>query len=205
MQIEQITHMEYKRLVAFASNGDMDAIIVLMPESSRNAKTPSAPYGSYEKASQVKISRRAESEEPLPYLSELNEKFSGDFLSQDVVAPNASIPLNTQRNVCFATLSSCISGSGNCTSHGSCQKKFASEDGSECYVCKCDSTLSNGTKYGGWACQKRDVSGPFWLILISSIVLMGLVGWGIGMLYSIGEEPLPGVISAGVSNTKSAR
>jgi len=30
--------------------------------------------------------------------------------------------------------------------------------------------------------------------------MIGLVGWGIGLLFSIGEEKLPGVIGAGVSS-----
>jgi hypothetical protein len=34
---------------------------------------------------------------------------------------------------------------------------------------------------------------------------MGLVGWGIGMLFSIGEEKLPGVIGAGVSSNRGGK
>ena len=54
--------------------------------------------------------------------------------------------------------------------------------------------------WGGSACHKKDVSGPFWLIAIFSIVMAGLVSWAIALMYSIGEEKLPGVIGAGVSS-----
>lgn len=54
--------------------------------------------------------------------------------------------------------------------------------------------------WGGAACQKKDISGPFWLIVGFTVVMIGLVSWAIGMLFSIGEEKLPGVIGAGVSS-----
>lgn len=47
------------------------------------------------------------------------------------------------------------------------------------------------------------MSTAFWLIATSSIVMAGLVGWAIGMLFSVGEEKLPGVIGAGVSSNRA--
>jgi len=35
--------------------------------------------------------------------------------------------------------------------------------------------------------------------------MMGLVGWAIGMIFSIGEEKLPGVIGAGVSSNRGPK
>lgn len=55
------------------------------------------------------------------------------------------------------------------------------------------------TYWGGPACQKKDVSIPFWLFVGTTLTLMFLVGSGIGMLYSMGAEELPSVIGAGVS------
>lgn len=80
-----------------------------------------------------------------------------------------------------------------------------------CFTCGCvpqnvtfklegNRTGSNIIYWGGSACQKKDVSGPFWLIAIFSVVMVGLISWAIGLLYSIGEETLPGVIGAGVSS-----
>jgi hypothetical protein len=79
-----------------------------------------------------------------------------------------------------------------------------------CYACGCSPSVDrflDGDQqrpsyrhiyWGGAACQKKDVSGPFWLIAIFTVVMIGLVSWSIGMLFSIGEETLPGVIGAGV-------
>lgn len=79
-----------------------------------------------------------------------------------------------------------------------------------CYACGCVYTEENFlegeskrpayriTYWGGAACQKKDVSGPFWLFATFTVVMIGLVSWAIGLLFSIGEEKLPGVIGAGV-------
>lgn len=42
----------------------------------------------------------------------------------------------------------------------------------------------------------------FWLIGGLSVVLVLGVAYGVGMLFSIGEEELPGVLSAGVTPPK---
>jgi hypothetical protein len=55
------------------------------------------------------------------------------------------------------------------------------------------------TYWGGPACQKKDVSQPFWLFAGSGIVLAFLISASIGLLYSMGNEELPSVIGAGVS------
>lgn len=57
-------------------------------------------------------------------------------------------------------------------------------------------------QWGGPDCSKRDVSMQFWLIGGLSLLLVLGVGYGIGMLFSIGEEELPGVLSAGVAPPK---
>src|ERR1700753_76203 len=53
-----------ERLIRFANKGEMNVVVVLMPESSRSAKSPSNPYGRYEKVSQSPIGRRP-AEEPM--------------------------------------------------------------------------------------------------------------------------------------------
>lgn len=81
-----------------------------------------------------------------------------------------------------------------------------------CFACRCEATKRTFTVgeskqkaftfdyWGGAACQKEDVSGPFWLLATFSLVMVGLVAWAISMLFAIGEEKLPGVIGAGVSS-----
>jgi len=51
-------------------------------------------------------------------------------------------------------------------------------------------------------CQKEDISTQFWLIAGFTITIIGAVTFAIGLLFSVGEEKLPGVIGAGVSRSK---
>lgn len=44
---------------------------------------------------------------------------------------------------------------------------------------------------------------PFFLLAGITILLMSAASWGIGLLYSVGAEPLPGVIGAGVAGVRA--
>jgi len=193
---------EYERLIRFADKGELDVTIILMPASSGKSKISAAPYGSYQKPSQAQLGRRQAAEAPMT-IQPLRSSVPDLHVNQAKIS-NYSAPITGQRSSCFASLDSCTETTRSCSSRGSCIRRFGNNDGTECYACSCDVVI-NGTSFGGWACHKKDISASFWLIAIPSIVLAGLVAWGIGLLYSIGETPLPGVISAGVSNTKTAR
>ncbi|KAI9647992.1 hypothetical protein NHQ30_002620 [Ciborinia camelliae] len=179
----------FERLTKFASKEEMNVLVILMPESHRG----SGSYGSYAIPSQKKLSSRKKVEEPM----------TGSVDNQVQKSPSSNSSYNnntiirTTLPVCHASLDKCISSTHNCSSMGACYKKYTSQSG-DCFACRCGADSGRG----GSACQKRDISGPFWLIFISSLVLVGLVSWGIGMLYSIGDEKLPGVIGAGVSSGK---
>lgn len=45
----------------------------------------------------------------------------------------------------------------------------------------------------------------FWLIAGFTVALVAAVSWGVGLLYSIGQEELPSVIGAGVAGPKAQR
>ncbi len=206
-----------ERLNQFSKKGEMNVVVVFVPESSRSSKTPSNPYGQYEKASQRPIGRRQEAEEPM-----IDDHFTPAFRNKQVTVSNSSDnstfePITGVAPLCHSSLDACISATNNCSGHGSCFKKYGNAkdvgDGpSTCFTCGCLPTnvtfsYAAGAKkgwtlqyWGGSACQKKDVSGPFWLITIFSVVMIGLVGWAIGLIFSIGEEKLPGVIGAGVSS-----
>lgn len=110
---------------------------------------------------------------------------------------------------CFNSKDSCLTATGNCSGRGDCQNKYANRDGSagksSCYVCRCLSTVSDAgslTHWAGSTCAKKDVSTPFWLFAGFTIVMVGILSAAIGMLFSVGDETLPGVIGAGVSRSK---
>lgn len=135
-----------------------------------------------------------------------------------VLASNSSKPFTGVLPPCFASLEACNDRTNKCSGHGKCYKKRGNPSrGQACFACGCSATnqtFTHGAEgnerkgvkliyWGGAACQKQDVSGPFWLLAIFTIVGVGLITWAIGLLYAVGEEKLPGVIGAGVSSNRA--
>jgi hypothetical protein len=203
-----------QKFIKYAKNGDMNVMVVLMPKSSGSSNAAKHPYGSYEKASQNPIvkARREPAEEPMtesPFL------VSSPMYSKQVKATNSSgnssKPLKGVIPACFSSRDACVAMTNNCSGRGNCYKKYSNADSKvSCFTCGCraqnttfmfqGSNRSTLKYYGGSACQKEDISAPFWLITIFTVVMVGLISWGVGLMFSIGEEKLPGVIGAGVSS-----
>jgi hypothetical protein len=197
--------------VKAAKEGKMNVMVILVPDSSTMAKNTNG-YGSYDKP-QKSLSRRQQAEEPI---EDVQATSSPIFKMKQVQTLdfNSSKPLiRGIAPLCYSSLESCQNSTNFCSGHGQCFKKSDGIDSSApCFACQCQPTRefipvgekrinsSITTYWGGGACQKQDVSGPFWLFAAFTIVMVGLVGWAIGMLFSIGEEKLPGVIGAGVSS-----
>ncbi|KZF26048.1 hypothetical protein L228DRAFT_242443 [Xylona heveae TC161] len=206
-----------------AEGGLLESTIVLNPETSACKKTSSKPYGSYDvptpqKKSVAHHQRRqnpevilseaaaalAAAEAPAstaPATSKKTRPSQAQTLRSSGAAPKGILP------VCHNSLDSCISATNNCSGHGSCFAKGGSSDktGPACYTCGCVPTVrknSDGTvkttHWGGPACQKKDVSMPFFLLAGFTVTIIGVISWGIGLLFSIGNEELPSVIGAGV-------
>lgn len=207
-----------ERLTRFAKKEEMNVVVVLMPETSRMSKSKKNPYGSYEKISQAPIARRSKpTEEPMtesPSILTTPIHYSNKQVQTSNASDNSTItPITGIPKLCHSTIESCRNATNNCSGHGECYRKYGGkgEAAGSCYTCICKPTLKtiplpggkeNGTTFqywGGAACHKQDVSGAFWLIFLFSVVIIGITGWAIGMIFSIGEEKLPGVIGAGVS------
>ncbi|KAI1259951.1 hypothetical protein F5Y18DRAFT_283342 [Xylariaceae sp. FL1019] len=110
---------------------------------------------------------------------------------------------------CFKDKDECMNATGNCSGHGWCTDKWYESENS-CFSCSCKMTFDENEdggrvavhRWGGQTCQKRDVSTPFWLFAGVTITLVLTIAFSIGLLFSVGEEKLPGVIGAGVSRSK---
>jgi len=112
--------------------------------------------------------------------------------------PSLLIPM------CYASNSSCEEATQSCSGHGYCHLKHR-----KCYACRCRSQESrnkDGTnqtiQWGGAACGKVDVSTPFFILAGLSVSLMMAISWGVRLLFSIGQEELPSVLSAGVTSPR---
>ncbi|KAH6711680.1 hypothetical protein BKA61DRAFT_611417 [Leptodontidium sp. MPI-SDFR-AT-0119] len=204
-----------KRLLQFAEKAEMNVVVVLMPESSRTSKTSGKPYGSYEEPSQVLIGkvRRQTAEEPMTEapVASTPPTFNSKQLQSSNSSRNSTLkPLPKLPPLCHSSKDACESSTNGCSGHGTCFKKYSTTK-ADCFTCRCsiESFMFGKKKYykesswGGSACHKQDVSGPFWLIGLFTVVMVGTISWGIGLMYSIGEEQLPGVIGAGVSSGKT--
>ncbi|KAL4780042.1 hypothetical protein BJX76DRAFT_61530 [Aspergillus varians] len=109
--------------------------------------------------------------------------------------------------VCYASNSSCNEATNTCSGHGACYGKSG-----DCYACRCYETsikMESGAvrkvRWGGSACQKKDISSPFFLIMGVTIAIMVAIGAAVGMTFSIGNTELPGVISAGVGAARAQK
>ncbi|KAI0466611.1 hypothetical protein F4859DRAFT_496762 [Xylaria cf. heliscus] len=111
---------------------------------------------------------------------------------------------------CFASQNACETATSSCSGHGVCVDRWGKDDtDNACFFCHCGSTVEKDDEkvnhvyyWGGATCQKRDISTPFWLFAGVSITLVATIAFSIGLLFSVGEEKLPGVIGAGVSRSK---
>lgn len=149
-----------------------------------------------EKVSEEKLNDMSESMEIIviethPDVSSNNKEsqvkqFSNSFSKRDKKGSASS---------CFDSEENCQVGTSNCNSHGVCSKIK-----SKCWACVCspsvNETTSQTTNWSGFDCGKRDISSTANLLLWSSLTILIMIVGGIKLLYSIGNEPLPGVLDA---------
>lgn len=176
-----------------------------MPATSAPTKrSTSSPYGTYTNP------RRQQPEEPLvsPGSAPSSHQPSASEISP-LQASTSPLPRGIIP-ACHPTLQSAISATNKCSGHGIAYKKSGGE--TDCYACKCSKTVltddEGRTKtvyWGGPACQKKDISVPFFLLAGLSIALVGVATWGVGLLMSIGQEELPSVIGAGVAGPRAQK
>ena len=183
------------QLTNLAHQGEMETIFVFLPAT---AETGGSKYWS----NNFDELRRRQVDQAIPG-GQTSAPASSTPENTVFYASRAAIPS------CFSSQDSCVSGTGNCSSHGKCQNKYANPDGSEgkevCYTCHCLSTASESGSIIHWAgpmCTKEDISVPFWLFAGFTIAMVSILYMAVAMLYSVGEEKLPGVIGAGVSKSK---
>jgi hypothetical protein len=201
-----------KELYAILKGSEGSSLsIMFMPSSSKCSKRATNAYG-------LPLSKRAAKAQQEEILSEAKLSARPSSTVENTSPFLATKVLKGPVPTCFSSKHNCETGTNNCTSHGSCILKFSSSvknaDGSitknDCFGCACKAEVKENkdggkktTKFGGPACNKKDIVMPFWLIGGTSIFLIFIVSWGMGLLYSMGSQELPSVIGAGVSGPKA--
>jgi len=107
-------------------------------------------------------------------------------------------------STCFTTASACSNATASCSSRGQCVG--VTRAGRTCFVCECGKApLEEGGKNVTWAgsmCQKKDLSQQFTLIVGTVIFLILMSVGSITLLYSVGDQELPGTLTGGVGHMK---
>ena len=188
--------------------------VMLMPATGSDASS----WGTYSMPNtEAPLQKRRQIEVPL------SESFESASASSAVESAPMSTPLTTFAKsnqssplrgilpACFTSQDECEKTTRNCTGHGKCRKQFHNRDAAkgvngDCYSCQCSATTEDRgdgkvktTVWGGPACQKKDVSVAFWLIVLFTVGMVFLVSFAVGSVLSMGSEELPSVIGAGVS------
>lgn len=206
-------------LYKIASEEQMKLTIAMMPAKPSKPSTPSSmPYGPVldRELPLHNFDRRQEAILEEPAVSA--KQSSTPSTTSRLQIPASSLPVAFVPQ-CFASEDDCNKGTNNCTGHGACIVKSktgtsgSEEEGgsSNCYVCSCNKPeviknkdgTTKTTYFGGSACQKKDISAPFWILTLTAGSFLALVGFGISMLYAMGQAELPSVIGAGVSGPRA--
>lgn len=127
------------------------------------------------------------------------------------ISKSATTLPSTIMPLCYTSNSTCDEITQGCSGHGYCYRKSSSKNSvanKDCFACKCVKTVvsrypdgrpKKTIQWGGPACQKKDVSTPFFIFTILTVLIgLAIVG-GIRLLFNMGQEELPSVLSAGVA------
>lgn len=206
----------HSRLDKFVTDGDLEVLLVLLPESSRASKLNHWSAAAAGASSDLR--RRREAEAVISDQERPSTKVKTNLPAQ----PAAGSAERRTKAIpqCFSSHKSCMDQTNSCSGHGECVNKYGAGNNSDstpaaasCFACVCQASVvelpadarTQGRKtvhWGGNMCQKEDVSVQFWLIAGFTVAIVGAVTFAIGLLYGVGEETLPGVIGAGVSRSK---
>lgn len=123
----------------------------------------------------------------------------------DIVVVSSGVKLakrSVSSSMCFLTQEDCESLTDSCSNHGTCVQV------GKCFKCACGSTFdkkkSKTTRWAGDKCAQKDVSVEFNLFLWTGVALLAAIVMGSKMLFAMGSEPLPGLLSAATAPKKSS-
>ncbi|KAI9442550.1 hypothetical protein H4582DRAFT_1929122 [Lactarius indigo] len=117
---------------------------------------------------------------------------------QSPLPPEAPLPPVGSDTLCFVSEEICSNSTDSCSGHGACVQ--ANKAGRTCFVCACEASKDNGrTEYwAGSKCERKDVSGTFVLITGTVVALILIIVGSIALLSSVGNQPLPSVLTSSV-------
>ncbi|KAK8064211.1 hypothetical protein PG996_008863 [Apiospora saccharicola] len=195
-----------KKLQSLAQSGKMETLIMIHP--SAQAASAGSELRRRDHKSEIVLTDKTTSAATKPAAA--NKAKASTSPAKAANPFNDKDGKNKKKNAiypsCFQSQNACNSATNNCTGHGVCENKWSQGTEKSCFSCRCLATTEKQADgrpsiyhWGGGACQKQDISTPFWLLAGFTIIMLSIVGFCINLLFQVGEEPLPGVIGAGVS------
>ncbi|KAI0877743.1 hypothetical protein GGS24DRAFT_445698 [Hypoxylon argillaceum] len=194
-------------LKSYANKGLMETTIVILDSSS---PSPDDELRRRQLNFQQKDGSASSATSETTFVSSTHKSASGAGAAKafDALAGRPTVVPH-----CFASQNACETATSSCSGHGTCVDRWAADaTDASCFACRCGKTVEQDPDdklhrkhlygWGGAACQKRDVSTPFWLFVGVTLALVGTVAFAVGLLFTVGEQKLPGVIGAGVSRSK---
>ena len=139
---------------------------------------------------------------------------------QSPLPSQAPVPPIGSDALCFVSEEICSNSTDSCSGHGTCVQ--ANKAGRTCFACACQATRDSEERTEYWAgskCERKDVSGyvcttrsrlaahcsvlllltrPFVLITGTVVALILTIVGSIALLYSVGDQPLPSVLTGSV-------
>ncbi|KAG1715761.1 hypothetical protein ID866_1385 [Astraeus odoratus] len=87
-------------------------------------------------------------------------------------------------------------------SAGVCYSSDTIREGEECFACACETTTNESGQTQTWVgqmCERKDISGPFVLLTGTVVTLLLLMGGSVSLLYTIGSQELPSILTGGIA------
>jgi hypothetical protein len=197
-KITNIIQAVFMELSALASESKQETTVVLLARHSSKGGDSEATR---------RLKTRYESDKHLAQSPSSIKSGSPEDVSLLSVRRQTHIP-SLLTPMCHSSNDLCAQKTQNCSDNGECYRKYRAKDSTEedCYACRCktqeiknkDNTIKT-IQWSGVACQKIDISTPFFILAGLSVLLVIAISWGINFLFTVGQEELPSVLSVGVA------
>ncbi|KAI6121905.1 hypothetical protein F5141DRAFT_1093281 [Pisolithus sp. B1] len=136
----------------------------------------------------------------LTYTPPSAQKRTPQLSQQSPIPPTVQQTSTRLPKVCYASEDACLNGTNACSGHGSCLSTSSQEG--ECFVCSCETTKSESGQTQIWVgdmCERQDVSSAFVLLVGTVTTLFLLMGGSISLLYAVGSQEFPSILTGGIA------
>ncbi|KAI6037590.1 hypothetical protein EDC04DRAFT_2127046 [Pisolithus marmoratus] len=166
----------------------------------RESQSYQLAAGAVRSAIEAALSDRSVRFALLTYTPRSPQKRTPQFSQQSPAPSNAQQTSTRQPTVCYASEYACLNETNACSGHGSCLSTTSQQG--ECFVCFCETSKSESGQTQVWVgdvCERQDVSSQFVLLVGTAATLFLLMGGSISLLYAVGSQEFPSILTGGIA------